>query len=294
MKLIPPKTVAAQNSQLHYVTALSNPHPATIITAVHSQLGVCVIYPLSDTAVQSGFIAEPIGTHASRTIMLAELRLLLAACPPDATPEDYRGAVFDDNVLLKKTDSTRHSTFRFLRELYLLDPKAILFRALRDLWSEDIEAQPLLAMLCAQVRDPILRATSHFVLQIPEGAAVTPEMLSDAVKSKLPNRYSPIILAKIGRNAASSWQQSGHLQGRAKKVRAQAQSKPTSVSYALLLGYLCDARGEALFHTLWAQLLDTPVATLHERAFAASQRGWLDYRKAGQVTDIGFSYLLRK
>ena len=42
------------------------------------------------------------------------------------------------------------------------------------------------------------------------------------------------------------------------------------------------------------QLLDAPPHTLHEQAFLASQRGWLEYRHAGTVTEIGFSYLLRK
>ena len=101
-------------------------------------------------------------------------------------------------------------------------------------------------------------------------------------------------LGKIGRNTASSWTQSGHLRGRTNKVRVKAQSHPTSVAYALFLGYLCGSRGEALFHTDWAQLLDAPPHTLHEQAFLASQRGWLDYRHAGTVTDVGFSYLLRK
>lgn len=253
-----------------------------------------MLFPLPEIASRSGFVVEPVGTHSSRTIMLSELRLLLAACASSATLDEYRHAILEENVLLKKTDSTRRESFRRLREFYALDCKVILFRALRDLWAEDVEAQSLLALLCAAARDPILRATAELILETPMGAAVTPQMLGDATNKSLPDRYNAMTIANISRHTASSWQQSGHLQGRAKKVRAQAQSKPTSVAYALLLGYLCDARGEALFHTLWAQLLDTPLTVLHERAFAASQRGWLDYRKAGQVTDIGFSYLLRK
>ena len=41
------------------------------------------------------------GTHTSRTIMLRELRLLLAACPPDATPDVLAEAVLQENVLAK-------------------------------------------------------------------------------------------------------------------------------------------------------------------------------------------------
>ena len=63
-------------------------------------------------------------------------------------------------------------------------------------------------------------------------------------------------------------------------------------AYALLLGYLCDVRGEALFHTLWARLLDAPIHILREQAIRASQQGWLEYRHAGEVTEISFHYLL--
>jgi hypothetical protein len=253
-----------------------------------------VSFQVPESALKFGFVNEPVGTHGSRTIMLAEVRLLLAACPPSATNDDYRHSIREDNVLLKKTDATRRESLRRLREFYGLSRDVLLFRALRDLWDDDVEAQPLLALLCAAARDPILRATAELVLELPQGASVTPEMLVAAADKSLPNRYNPMTLANISRHTASSWQQSGHLQGRLHKVRVQAHSKPASVVYALFLGYLCDARGEALFHTFWSQLLDASAHTLHDQAFGASQRGWIDYRRAGEITEVGFSYLLRQ
>ena len=225
--------------------------------------------------------------------MLAELRLLLAACPAATTVEEYGTAIIVENVLLKRTDTTRRESFRRLRELYSLDPRTLLFRALRDLWDADEQAQPLVAALCANARDPILRATADLILSIPPGAPVRPEMIADATKDRFPGRYNPTMLANVGRNAASSWQQSGHLSGRTTKVRARAVSRPSAVAYALLLGHLADARGEGLFHTLWARLLDAPEHVLHELAVAASQRGWIEYRRSGGVTEVGFRYLLR-
>jgi hypothetical protein len=65
------------------------------------------------------------------------------------------------------------------------------------------------------------------------------------------------------------------------------------VAYALLLGYLCGGRGEGLFQTLWVRLLDAPGRTIEDQALAASQRGWIEYRRSGGVTDVGFRYLLR-
>lgn len=241
-----------------------------------------------------GFKNDPIGTHISRTIMLADLRILLATCKPPAAVEAYRRAVVDENVLLKPTLTTRRRSFWRLRELYLFDTRLLLFQALRDLWDDDDTAQPLLASLCATATDPILRSTAPTIVSTPLGVEMTPHVLTEAVQTAFPDRYNATSLASIGRNVASSWQQSGHLWGKLHKVRAQAKSRPAAVAYALLLGYLCGARGESLFHTLWAQLLDAPGHSLHEQAFVASQRGWLEYRRAGDVTDISFRHLLRE
>jgi len=240
-----------------------------------------------------GFINDAIGAHGSRTIMVSELRLLLAACPSTVTFDDYRLAILENNALLKKTDGTRNESLRRLRELYALDEDVLLFRALRDLWNDDADAQPMLAMLCAISRDPTLRGTADFILSLPAGAEVTPQMISAAADRSFPERFNATTLANIGRHAASSWQQSGHLQGRSKKMRTRAVSRPAPVAYALLLGYLCGIQGDALFQTFWCQLLDAPEHVVRSQVIAASQRGWLEYRRAGNVTEVTFRHLLR-
>ncbi len=251
------------------------------------------MFNVPEPALEFGFSNDPCGTHGSRTIMLSELRLLLAARPASASLEHYRSAILDDNALLKKTVITRRESFRRLRELYGINGKVTVFRALRDLWEVDKEAQPMLALLCACARDPILRATSSVILAAPDRTPITPAMISKAASEAFPGRYNATMLANIGRHAASSWRQSGHLKGRFAKVRSKPECRPPAVAYALFLGYLCDDRGDGLLETIWTRLLDTPSHTLHEQAFLASQRGWLEYRHAGNVTDIGFRYLLR-
>lgn len=243
-----------------------------------------------EIALAYGLFNEPIGTHGSRTIMLSELRLLLAACPRPTSYEGFREAIVEDNVLLKNTVSTRKESFRRLRELYALDESVILFRSLRDLWDDD---QPLLAHLCAAARDAILRGTAEMILATPIGESVTPQMIESATETNFPGRYNPTMLANIGRHAASSWQQSGHLQGRLRKVRTRANATVAATAYALLLGHLCGVRGAGLFETLWARLLDAPSHRLRELALQASQQGWLEYRHSGAVTEITFQYLLR-
>jgi hypothetical protein len=233
------------------------------------------------------------GAHTSRTIMLAELRELLASCDPRASLEDYSNAVLRDNVLGKRSDSTRLRSLRYLRELYVLDSEVLLFRALRDLWDTDPEAQPLLALECALARDPLLRSTASAVLPLAEGTEVDSVLLAEAVSERYPHTYRPAVAAKIGRNTASSWTQSGHLAGRSRKMRVCATPLPASLVFALLLGHLSNARGLGLFETSWAAALDRPKHTLMELAFEASQRSWIDFKRAGNVVEVGFQWLLR-
>lgn len=246
------------------------------------------------SAVRCGFRFDPIGTHLSRTIMVADLRVLMRSCPPSATAGDYRHAVIEGNMLSKPTVRSRRITFDRLRELYALDPGVVLFRALRDLWDADEAAQPLLALLCATARDPILRRMTNFLLSLPVGTQVTPQMLSEEAERQYPGKFSAVVLAALGRNAASSWQQGGLLRGRMRKERAKAESRPTAVAYALLLGDLCGKRGRALFDTLWARILDAPGHVLRDQAVVASQQGWIEYRAAGDVVEVSFRHLMRK
>jgi hypothetical protein len=251
------------------------------------------VYLVPESALPHGFSNEPAGTHGSRTIMLSELRQLIAATPRDATYDDYRRAIVDDNVLGKRTMATRKESLRRLRELYSLSPEVLLFRALRDLWDANPDAQPMLALLCASARDPILRASAEMILKLPRGTRVTPQMIEEATMSAFPGRYNPTMLANIGRHVASSWKQSGLLQGRVTKTRSRAVTHPESTAYALFLGRLCGAGGAALFSTLWCKLLDAPEATARDQSAAAARLGWIEHRSAGDVIEVGFSHLSR-
>lgn len=226
--------------------------------------------------------------------MLADLQTLLAGCARGSPRSDYGRAIEQDNLLGKPTASARHWAFKKLRELYSLDHGILVFGALVDLWDADVAAQPVLALLCVAARDPVLRATAVAVLTAPPGAAVSPQQLSKAVEQEFPSHYSPRVLAGIGQNTASTWQQSGHLRGKVWKVRTHPVVTPTSVSYALFLGYLCGARGEGLFETFWTGLLDASPAEVRAQALEASRRGWLEYRSVGGITELEFRWLLRR
>ncbi len=235
------------------------------------------------------------GTNTSHTIVVGALTALLDVVPADAPYTAYAEAAIEDNVVGKGTEGARRRTYRYLRELYLLRPDSLLFRALRDLWPVDPLARPLLAGLCALARDSVFRASSVAITRSSPGETVTSADLADAVAERFPTSYGGGTLAKIGRNTFSSWEQTGHLADAARpaKVRVRAACRPADVAYALLLGHVEGVRGQALFETLWVRVLDQPKSHLFDLAATASQHGMLELRNAGGVVEVGFSELLR-
>lgn len=255
----------------------------------------------TDQTAFAGFAGEIVpgdvsgGTNTSHTIVVGGLAALLDAVPAAAPSAAYEQAALEANVLGKDTDGSRRRTFRYLRELYLLRPDSLLFRALRDLWPVDPPARPLLAGLCALARDAVFRASSAAITSRSPGDTLGSADLADAVGEHFPTSYSPGTLAKIGRNTFSSWEQTGHLAEaeRATKIRIRATCRPADVAYALLLGHVEGVRGGALFDTLWTRVLDQPTSHLMDLAASASQQGMLELRQAGGVVEVGFRELLR-
>lgn len=240
-----------------------------------------------------GFTHQRSSVHTARTMMLAELGTLLSCVDTtDAAKVDYLEAIQTANCLSKRSGKTRTLTFRHLADLYALNPDLLVFRTLRFFWQRDVDGQPLLAMLCAYSRDPILRATAPFVLGFQEGATVTREAMEAFIDAQEPGRFSKATLQSTAQNINSSWTQAGHLAGRVRKVRSTAVATPGSVSFALLLGYVNGLRGESLFENEFTRLLDGSSGKIIELAEEASRRGWISFKRIGQVVEVLFPNLI--
>lgn len=240
-----------------------------------------------------GFDFRVGGTHTARTMMLEDLRLLLLSVPSvNATKGDYVKAVIDDNCLRKRSMKTRVLTTRHLVELYALDSSVTIFRALLYFWKRDPDSQALLALLCAYCRDPILRISAPFILNLSENTVVSRERLEEFIDEKYPSRFSKATLKSTAQNINSSWTKSGHLIGRAKKIRSVARATPGAVSYAIFLGFLMGERGSLLFKTEYANLLDCSVERSIELANQAALKGWIVFKRLGNVIEVLFPELL--
>ena len=234
------------------------------------------------------------GTHSSRTIMFDELSQLLESAAPSSTRADYARAIIDENVADKKTVATRRHTIQHLSELYGLDPSLVLFRVFRRFWDADPAGRPLLALLCALARDPLLRLTSPVVLALKFGEELSRQKILSAIQEETGERLNADSIDKVVRNCSSSWTQSGHLQGRMRKIRQRVEATPQVVAYALMLGYLQGIRGSQLLRTPWARVLDATPEQLIHGAKDAKRFGALDMKQAGDVVEIGFSTLLTR
>ena len=94
------------------------------------------------------------------------------------------------------------------------------------------------------------------------------------------------------RNAASSWTQSGHFDGRSRKKRKTIEPTPVSAALALVLGYMLGLRGHALFESLFARVLDRDENALTFLAMDAKRLGLLDIKSGGGMTVVSFDAIL--
>jgi len=225
--------------------------------------------------------------------MLRELGLLLECVHGDtAGRATYIQAIVEDNCLGKRTEKNRLITKRYLVELYALDRSCLLFRALLFFWRRDPKSHPLLALLCALARDPLLRASAAYVLPLAEGTMINRETMEEFLDNLAPGRYSLGKLASNAKNLNSTWTQTGHLRGRVRKVRNRATPTAGSVAYALLLGYLTGRRGPALLQTEYVKILDCSADRALELAEEASRKGWIVCKRVGEVIEVLFPGLI--
>ena len=237
-------------------------------------------------AEAAGFRLGARGTHTSRTIMLAELEAVLAAAGADAARADYAAAIVETNCLSKPTAATRRLSRQRLGELHGLDPALPLFRVLRRLWAFDPASRPLLALLSAFARDPLLAATAPAVAPLPPGAEFQRAPMRAALRCAVGERLNEAVLDKTCRNAASSWTQSGHLEGRTFKTRRRVRASAAAAAFALWLAAAAGWRGAAVFASAWLRLLDCGPSRARRLALEAKRLGLIDLRMAGDVVEL--------
>lgn len=247
------------------------------------------------TLTELGFRHGINGTHGARTMMLEDLRVILANIPAESLQHDYEQAIVRDNLLGKPTKKARELALGHLITLYGLDPSNPIYRALRRLWISDEYAQPLLAAAVALARDPLLRVTFPFFMGLPVGKNLRREEVESFLAQACPERFSPASLKSFAQNVSGTWTAAGYLTGRSRKTRTKPLVRPENVAMCLFLGYLEGRSGVRLFNSEWIKLLGIAQEELEVLAVTAAHRGLLVFMNAGGVQEVRFpGYLTQK
>ena len=232
-----------------------------------------------------GFRLAPGGTHLARTLMLAELGQALEAAR-DPSQDDLNALVLDHKILHKQTGSARRLSLRHLRELYGLGAALPITRAMVALWAKAKDGQPMLALLAALAREPLLRDSAEIILPERIGSVFGTANLAEFFERHYPGRYTSKMLRSLSQNCASSWTQSGHLAGKVRKVRVRPAASPAAAAYAALLGSLAGFGGPALLASPWIEVLDRSKADVLALLRKAEGDGLLRLRAGGDVIEI--------
>jgi hypothetical protein len=218
-------------------------------------------------------------------MMLRELRALLDAHA--ATADAVRSLVLDANVLSKRTGSARRLALKHLRALYGIGTASPVALVLERLWQRDATGRPLLALLCALARDPLLRDSGDVVLPVAAGTPLRWPTIAAHFDGKHPGRFSDKMLRSLSQNCASSWTQSGHLRGKVSKVRARAAPTGIVAAYAALLATFAGFGGPALLDSPWLKVLDREREERLSLLRQAEGQGLVRVRVASEMIEVG-------
>ena len=240
--------------------------------------------PINDAGLRS----SGGGGHQSKTMMLNELSILLGVAEARGLPETL-AAVQSENLLGKPSTAAATSTLRNLTSLYGLKVPPAITRAMVRLWVDGPESRPMLAVLCALARDPLLRDTAQAVLAAPVGTSVGAKDLAEALVQKHPNRFSPAMLRSLAQNCASTWTQSGHLTGKVNKVRTRVEATPEATALAAFIAQAAGFGGPAVLSSPWMAVLDATPEEQLGLLRRAQGRGLVRVRHAGAVFELQIS-----
>lgn len=239
-----------------------------------------------------GFSHAILGPHSARSMMFLEMHNLVCGLPQDTTKDDFPRAIIEENILEKSTLSSRKKSLRHLTELYGLDPSKALFRVFWILGHEDRDSLPQLCLVCAYVRDPILRHSFELIRKLHLGELIERAAMEQHLEIGFPDRFSPTMRKSMAQNVNATWTFGGQLAGRIKKTRQLPEPRPNSAAFAMFAGYLTGLRGERLLDSSYAALVSSNRSQLQAALALASARGLLSLKQAAGIVEFDFSNLL--
>lgn len=244
----------------------------------------------SDSLCDFGFKLSGGGTHQSKTMMLSEIEALI----PYINETNLKELIIEFNILSKDTLSARRLTFRHLNTLYGLSDTSPISNAFKALIRQDRQGLALHCLLMAIARDPLLRDSASTITSAFPGDPVQWPVIAKSLESQHPSRFTVKMVKSLSQNCASTWTQSGHLEGAYRKIRRRVTPTAANVAFATLLATVCGFGGPALLGSPWLQILDLSTDRALDMLRQAEAQGMARVRSAGEVIEISVRQPLQK
>jgi hypothetical protein len=242
----------------------------------------------ADSLSKLGFYFGTSGAHAGRSLMLADLDILIRHAPAVSLNEWFSSAILNENLLAKTSFNNRIVANKRMRQLYGLDARICLYRNFRNLYLAEPSSQPAICTLMAMARDGLFRKSVDVILRTQTGLPIASKDFREALDSASAGRMSEETMKHACNNVFNSWTQAGFLSTDSPRVRTKSQVGWGAVAFALFLGWLEGERGRLLFDTQWAKVLDRDFDELLRLATLASRQGHIELLNAGGVIEVRF------
>jgi hypothetical protein len=199
------------------------------------------------------------------------------------------------NITGKKSSSGVEKTATYLKLLYGFDMNNWLFVAFKYFWKNaESSDKPLLAFVYAVNHDDLLAESIQVLLDIKPGEKASIELFDDYIEKCHPNQYSPNTRRSMAQNIASSWKQTGFIEGKVKNIRRQPEISFNVAGFSFLIAYLNGDRGDFIWNSTGVKALLLNESKLRDLAIECARRDLMQYQYAGNVTVISFNTLLNK
>ena len=167
-----------------------------------------------------------------------------------------------------------------------------MFRAFRQLYFSEDKGQNVLAFQLAYARDPILRAFGPFLLGLEIGQQITSQGTEKVVAKLYPDRFTSASRRSFAQNINGTWTQAGFLRGKVTKTRVQPVVSWVNVAFALFMAFLQGYQAKMMLVSEWVRLLGLSEEEVLHLASQAAQKGFMVYRRTGEVMEFRFPGLL--
>jgi hypothetical protein len=224
----------------------------------------------------------------------SSLEVLLAAAPENATSEQYRGLIMNDNVIGKGTASARLWAWKRLKLRYVLDPRFPEFRAFRQVMSSTGNPNDrgltmflMFARNDRTFRETVERCVSPHIGQptamIDEGCvSATIGELQVAARADWSEKSKAIMTSKL----LSALKDFGVLQGsKARRLRPVRPGHEV-ILFALRLAKLEGLTDRQALESRWFKVLNLDLDEVISLLHAAARQGLLSFQMQAEVVDL--------